>query len=91
MRHYTELWLFQTYVQFIKKSKIGYLSAFCGAVSAGAAAGAGIAFLKGGDYKDISHTIVKRPCYNFRHNMRRSKIFMCCENSIFSGSRNFRL
>lgn len=41
-----------------QKSKIGYLSAFCGAVSAGAAAGAGIAFLKGGDYKDISHTIV---------------------------------
>ncbi len=41
-----------------QKSKIGYLSAFCGAVSAGAAAGAGIAFLKGGDYKDIAHTIV---------------------------------
>lgn len=41
-----------------QKSKIGYLSAFCGAVSAWAAAGAGIAFLKGGDYKDISHTIV---------------------------------
>lgn len=40
-----------------QKSKIGYLSAFCGAVSAGAA-GAGIAFLKGGDYKDIAHTIV---------------------------------
>ena len=34
------------------------MSAYCGAVSAGAAAGAGIAYLKGGDYKTITHTVV---------------------------------
>ena len=31
---------------------------FCGAVSAGAAAGAGIAYLHNGTYKEIQHTIV---------------------------------
>ena len=40
------------------KTGIGRLSAYCGAVSAGAGAGAGIAFLNGGDVSDISHTIV---------------------------------
>lgn len=40
------------------KSGIGRLSAYCGAVSAGAGAGAGIAFLHGGDESVISHTIV---------------------------------
>ncbi|MBO5999243.1 MAG: serine dehydratase subunit alpha family protein [Lachnospiraceae bacterium] len=40
------------------KSGIGRLSAYCGAVSAGAGAGAGITFLYGGGVKDISHTIV---------------------------------
>jgi len=40
------------------KTGIGRLSAYCGAVSAGAGAGAGIAFLYGGDEQDISHTIV---------------------------------
>ena len=40
------------------KTSIGRLSAYCGAVSAGAAAGAGVAFLHGGGVEDISHTIV---------------------------------
>lgn len=40
------------------KTEIGRLSAYCGAVSAGASAGAGIAFLKGGDLTTISHTVV---------------------------------
>lgn len=40
------------------KTGIGTLSAFCGAVSAGAAAGAGIAYLCGGKYEEIQHTIV---------------------------------
>jgi len=40
------------------KSGIGRLSAYCSAVSAGAAAGAGIAYLHGGDYKTILHTVV---------------------------------
>ncbi len=40
------------------KALIGYLSAFCGAISAGCAAGAGIAFLSGGDLYVINHTLV---------------------------------
>lgn len=40
------------------KTGIGTLSAFCGAISAGAAAGAGIAYLHNGTYKEIQHTIV---------------------------------
>ena len=40
------------------KTGIGTLSAFCGAVSAGAAAGAGIAYLYDGTYEEIQHTIV---------------------------------
>ena len=40
------------------KTGIGRLSAYCGAVSAGAGAGAGIAFLHGGNERDIAHTIV---------------------------------
>ena len=41
-----------------QKSGMGRLSAYCGAVSAGCAAGCGIAYLYGGDYKCIAHTIV---------------------------------
>lgn len=41
-----------------QKTAIGRLSAYCGAVSAGAGAGAGIAYLNGGDYKEIVHTVV---------------------------------
>ena len=41
-----------------QKAGIGRLSAFCGAVSAGCGAAAGIAFLLGGDYDVIAHTIV---------------------------------
>jgi len=41
-----------------QKTYIGRLSAFCGAVSAGAGAGAGIAYLLDGSYDVIKHTIV---------------------------------
>lgn len=41
-----------------QKDGIGRLSAFCGAVSAGAGAGAGIAFLTDGDYETVIHTVV---------------------------------
>ena len=41
-----------------QKTAIGRLSAYCGAVSAGAGAGAGIAYLHGGSYKEIVHTVV---------------------------------
>ena len=40
------------------KTGIGTLSAYCGAVSAGCGSGAGIAYLHGGNYKVIAHTIV---------------------------------
>lgn len=40
------------------KNGIGPLSAFCGAVSAGCAAGCGIAWLQGGRLEEISHTLV---------------------------------
>ena len=40
------------------KTGIGTLSAYCGAVSAGAGAGAGICYLLGGGLKEISSTIV---------------------------------
>jgi len=40
------------------KSDIGRLSAFCGAVCAGAGAGTGICYLEGGGYKEIAHTLV---------------------------------
>lgn len=41
-----------------QKSGIGRLSAYCGAVSAGVGAGAGIAYLLDGSYDAIAHTIV---------------------------------
>lgn len=41
-----------------EKTGIGRLSAYCGAVSAGCAAGCGIAYLQGGDYRAICHTLV---------------------------------
>lgn len=40
-----------------QKTGIGRLSAFCGAVSAGAGAGAGIAYLLGEDLDGIAHTV----------------------------------
>lgn len=41
-----------------QKTGIGRLSAYCGAVSAGVGAGAGITWLHGGRFKEVSHTIV---------------------------------
>ena len=40
------------------KTGIGRLSAYCGAVSAGCAAGAAIAYLHGGGFREIAHTLV---------------------------------
>ena len=40
------------------KTGIGRLSAYCGAVSAGCGAGAGVAYLKGGRVDMIAHTVV---------------------------------
>jgi L-cysteine desulfidase len=41
-----------------QKNGIGCLSAYCGAVSAGVGAGAGICYLHGGRYYEIAHTLV---------------------------------
>ncbi len=41
-----------------QKTGIGRLSAYCGAISAGCGAGAGIAYLLGGKFKAVAHTVV---------------------------------
>ncbi len=41
-----------------QKAGIGRLSAYCGAISAGCGAGAGIAYLHGGRHEAIAHTVV---------------------------------
>lgn len=41
-----------------QKSIMGKLSAYCGAVTAGSGAGAGIAYLMTGDFETVAHTIV---------------------------------
>mgnify|MGYP001024589305 FL=1 len=40
------------------KTGIGRLSAYCGAVSAGCGAGAAIAYLNGGGFREVAHTLV---------------------------------
>ena len=50
--------LLSNLVTLHEKEGIGRLSAYCGAISAGAGAGAAIAWLCGGDYKAVIHTIV---------------------------------
>ena len=65
------------------KSKFGTLSAFCGAMIASIGAGCGIAYLKGGTYKEIAAVI---------HNMAGTLTGMICDGAkpdcalkIFSG------
>lgn len=41
-----------------QKTGIGTLSAYCGAISAGVGAGAGICYLCGGKFREIAHTLV---------------------------------
>ena len=41
-----------------QKTGIGRLSAYCGAISAGCGAGAGIAYLMGGRFHAVAHTVV---------------------------------
>ena len=59
-----------------EKTGIGTLSAYCGAVSAGAGAGAGIVYLCGGG---------QRPCHRVRHRVRRSQGFLRRKDRIFGG------
>ncbi len=46
------------------KTGIGSLSAYCGATSAGAGAGAGICYLYGGKYEQIAHTVINALAIN---------------------------
>jgi len=46
------------------KSGIGPLSAYCGAISAGCGAGAGVTYLRGGKFREIAHTIVNALAIN---------------------------
>ncbi|MBQ6662609.1 MAG: serine dehydratase subunit alpha family protein [Firmicutes bacterium] len=46
------------------KTGIGSLSAYCGATSAGAGAGAGICYLHGGRFSEIAHTVVNTLAIN---------------------------
>lgn len=45
-------------IAIYEKTGIGRLSAYCGAVSAGAGAAAGIAYLHGDNYDTITHTVI---------------------------------
>ena len=46
------------------KSGIGPLSAYCGVISAGCGAAAGIAYLYGGKFREIAHTVVNALAIN---------------------------
>ena len=46
------------------KTGIGCLSAYCGATSAGAGAGAGICYLLGGKFEEVAHTVVNALAVN---------------------------
>ncbi len=46
------------------KTGVGRLSAYCGAISAGCGAGAGVTYLHGGRYQQIAHTIVNALAIN---------------------------
>ena len=46
------------------KTGIGCLSAYCGAISAGCGAGAGVMYLHGGRFEEIAHTIVNALAIN---------------------------
>ena len=46
------------------KSGIGPLSAYCGAISAGCGAAAGVTYLYGGKYREIAHTVVNAIAIN---------------------------
>ncbi len=50
--------LLSNLIAIYEKTGIGRLSAYCGAVSAGAAAAAGVAYLHGNDYETVIHTVV---------------------------------
>ena len=54
-----------------QKRGIGRLSAYCGAISAGVGAGAGICYLLGGGYEAVAHTVVNAVAILSGHDLRR--------------------
>ena len=54
-----------------QKTGIGRLSAYCGAISAGVGAGAGICYLLGGDYDAVCAHGRQRRGHPLRHHLRR--------------------
>lgn len=73
-----------------QKTGIGTLSAYCGAVSAGAGAGAGIAYLCGGTYEEVVHTVVSAgDC--IRNCLRRGEGILRGQDCFFCGRSDSRL
>ena len=68
-----------------EKTGIGTLSAYCGAVSAGAGAGAGIVYLCGERLSGCHPHGGQRPCHRVRHRVRRSQGFLRRKDRIFGG------
>ncbi len=77
-------------VSVYQKMGIGCLSAFCGAVSAGTGAAAGIVYMLGGDMEDIEHTIVNALGV-VSGGMRRREALMRGEDRRIRRERHLRL
>ena len=71
-----------------QKTGIGTLSAYCGAVSAGAGAGAGIAYLCGGTYEEVVHTVVNALAIVSGICLRRGEGILRGQDCFFCGRSN---
>ena len=69
-----------------QKTPIGRLSAYCGAVSAGAGAGAGIAYLNGADFEDGDPYGMQCRRHYLRNDLRRSESFLRGEDCRVGGT-----
>ena len=67
-----------------QKTGIGRLSAYCGAVSAGCGAGAGIAYLLGRDYRAMSPYHSERRGHTLRRSVRRGKTLRAPQKNSLS-------
>ena len=69
------------------KEGIGRLSAYCGAVGAGCGAGAGIAYLNGGDYTVLA-TPWSTAWPSVGHHLRRRQGILCGQDCLGGGRRH---
>ena len=74
-----------------EKAGIGRLSAYCGAVSAGCAAGCGIAYLQGADLKAVSHTPCQCTGHRFGYYLRWCQGQLCGEDRLQRGGGHPRV